>query len=144
MPMSATKQRHRAIRDLVDEQPVLNQGQLLELLAERQLAVTQPQLSRDLRVLGVVKQDGRYVLTERVTGLAALAMLLRGAQAAGANLVVVQCEPGSAGAVARALEAEELAGVVGTVAGDDTIFVAVQDQRAGDSVRALVETLIAV
>ena len=141
--MSTAQQRRKTIRTLLEEEQVPSQHQLLELLVAQGIAVTQPQLSRDLRALGVVKKDGRYVQSERVTGIAALAMLLRDARPAGANLVVLICEPGSAGAVARALEAEEgVEGIVGTVAGDDTVFVAVENKKAGAAVSDLVQTLI--
>lgn len=140
--MSATDRRRRTIEALLAEQPVASQAELQELLAARGIAATQPQLSRDLRALGVIKRDGRYHPGERVTGLGALSMLLRDALPAGPHLVVIDCEPGSASAVARALEAEEPAGLVGTLAGDDTVFVAVESKRAGDGVRALVHSLV--
>lgn len=142
--MPATQDRREAIRDLLQERPVASQEELLALLAERGIHSTQPVLSRDLRALGAVKKEGRYVLLEpeRVTPLEALQSLLRGAAAAGPHLAVVRCEPGAASAVARALEAEELAGVVGTVAGDDTIFVAVEHRAAGRAVIERIRSLL--
>lgn len=140
--MPATEQRRKAIRGLIEEQEVESQARLLELLAARGIAATQPQLSRDLRALGVVKRAGRYHLAERVTHLASLAMLLRDARPAGPHLVVLSCEPGAASAVARGLEAEEPGGLVGTVAGDDTVFVAVESEEANGAVRALVQSLL--
>lgn len=131
--MGAAETRRRTILSLISEREVSSQGELLDLLAERGLSTTQPQLSRDLRALHVAKQDGAYVVTERVTSLQTLASLLRKATTVGEHLVVVHCEPGAASAIARALEAEELEGVVGSVAGDDTVFVAVE--RAGDAQR---------
>lgn len=138
--MPITGDRREAIRQLLHERPVASQEELLALLAARGIRATQPVISRDLRALGAVKQDGRYVLLEpeRVTPLEELGSLLRGAAPAGEHLVVVRCEAGAASAVARALEAEELDGVVGTVAGDDTIFVAVESRPAG---RAVLERL---
>ena len=73
---------------------------------------------------------------------AGLRVLLRGAQAAGPNLVCVYGEPGSASAIARALEAEEFDGLVGTVAGDDTVFVAVDRKSSGEAVLALIQSLV--
>jgi transcriptional regulator of arginine metabolism len=140
--MSATDRRRQTIEELLAEQGAGSQAELLELLAARGIAATQPQLSRDLRALGVVKRDGRYYPGERVTGLAALAMLLRDALPAGPHLVVIECEAGSASAVARALEAEDPPGLVGTIAGDDTVFVAVQSKKAGEAVRDLVLALV--
>jgi transcriptional regulator of arginine metabolism len=100
-------------------------------------------LSRDLRALGVAKRAGAYelVVEERVTPLEGLAALLRGARPAGEHLVCVFSEPGAASAVARALEAESLPGLVGTVAGDDTVLAAMESDAAGSSLIARVLSL---
>jgi transcriptional regulator of arginine metabolism len=133
--------RRSAIRKILANQPIHSQGELAELLASQGIETTQPMLSRDLRSLQVAKRDGCYHLLpdERVTPLEALPSLLRGAQTAGPNLVVVSCEPGAASAVARALESESIPGVIGTVAGDDSIFVAVESKVAGTRVMQRVE-----
>lgn len=136
--------RRQAIRKILTSQTIRSQNELAELLAKKGIETTQPMLSRDLRSLEVAKQDGRYHLLqeERITPLEALPSLLRSVQVAGANLVVVRCEPGAASAVARALEAEELSGVIGTVAGDDSIFVAVDSKASGGRVQDRVETVL--
>jgi transcriptional regulator of arginine metabolism len=138
--------RRQAIEEILLGQDVRSQGQLAELLADRGIETTQPMLSRDLRSLKVAKRDGCYQLfnPERVTPLENLASLLRNAQLAGPNLVVVQCEPGAASAVARAMEAEGLRGVLGTVAGDDSIFVAVDSKVAGGRVVDRTEEILGV
>jgi transcriptional regulator of arginine metabolism len=102
-----------------------SQAELLTALEQAGHASTQPVVSRDLRVIGAVKAEGRYSLPseERVTPLQSLKALLRDAQLAGSHLVVVICEPGAASAIARALEAEADLPILGTVAGDDTVFV---------------------
>ena len=129
MPPPQTSTRRSAIRHILQGGPVRSQEELASLLADRGLATTQSMLSRDLRALGVAKRAGAYelVVEERVTPLEGLAALLRGARPAGEHLVCVFSEPGAASAVARALEAESLPGLVGTVAGDDTVFVAPAD-----------------
>ena len=144
--LNRTALRRRQILELLGEQEVKSQEELARLLGARGFGTTQPMLSRDLRALRVAKRDGAYqiVARERVTPLAELAPLLRGARQAGANLVVVQCEPGAARALARALEAEELDGFVGSVAGDDTILVAVNSSRSGAKVRRFVHSLLEV
>jgi len=141
--MQAEDRRH-AIEEILMAQDVRSQGQLAELLADRGIETTQPMLSRDLRSLKVAKRDGCYQLfsPERVTPLEHISSLLRNAQLAGPNMVVVQCEPGAASAVARALEAEEVRGVLGTVAGDDSIFVAVDSKVSGGRVVDRVETIL--
>lgn len=141
--LRTTESRRRTVRRLLEEHSVSSQAELLELLGQEGIAATQPQLSRDLRALGVSKQGGRYALAERVTGLESLAMLLRDARPAGANLVVVTCEPGSAAAVARALEAESPSGVVGTIAGDDTILLIARSAAARKRLAARLADLAA-
>ncbi len=137
-----TEARRRAIREILEAEEVQSQAELLERLAERGFQATQPLLSRDLRALSVAKRGGVYRLTERVTRLEFLAPLLRSARPAGPNLVVIACEPGAASAVARALEAEGLPGLVGTVAGDDTIFAAVLNRADGEELKAHVLGLV--
>ena len=142
--MVAVKERRERVLALLTDKAVSSQQELLTLLAEAGVESTQPVLSRDLRALGAVKRGGRYVVlsAERVTRLEALRPLLRGAEAAGPNLVVLSSEPGAASSIARALEEEEFDGLVGTVAGDDTIFVAVESERRGRAVIKLVRDLL--
>ena len=134
--MVVVRERRARVRALLTENAVPSQQELLSLLAADGVESTQPVLSRDLRALGAVKHGGRYVVieTDRVTRLEALRPLLRGADAAGPNLVILSCEPGAASSIARALEEEELDGLLGTVAGDDTIFVAVENDLRGHAV----------
>jgi len=108
------------------------------------VSTTQPVLSRELRAMKVAKRGGVYQLveSERITPLEALRSLLRSTCRAGSHMVVVRCEPGAASAIARALEAEQLPDIVGTVAGDDTVFVAVGSREAGARVRRLVVSLL--
>jgi len=142
--MVAVRERRARVRALLTENAVSSQQELLALLAADGVESTQPVLSRDLRALGAVKHGGRYVVieTDRVTRLEALQPLLRGADAAGPNLIILSCEPGSASSIARALEEEELDGLLGTVAGDDTIFVAVENERRGKAVVRRVRDLL--
>ncbi len=142
--MVAVRERRARVRSLLMENAVSSQQELLSLLAADGVESTQPVLSRDLRALGAVKHGGRYVVieTDRVTRLEALQPLLRGADPAGSNLVILSCEPGAASSIARALEEEELDGLLGTVAGDDTIFVAVDSDRRGRAVVKRVRDLL--
>ena len=140
--MLPTHLRRQEISNLLRRHEVQNQAQLLELLAAGGFQVTQPQLSRDLRALRAVKRDGAYRLSERVTPLAKLASLLRDARPAGPDLLVVRCEPGAASAVARALEGEDLEGLAGTIAGDDTVFVALDERQHGTAILDLIHSLI--
>lgn len=142
---SSVQDRRALIRSLLAEHEVQSQQELLQLLAERGFATTQPVLSRDLRKLKVAKREGIYQLVsegERVTPLEKLQALLRSVKPAGSHLVVVGTEPGAANAIARAIEAEEPTGLVGTLAGDDTVFVAVHSQQTGRDLTELLNSLL--
>lgn len=141
MPSTAT--RRDVVKALLDEHDVESQAQLIELLARRGFAVSQPALSRDLRALRVAKQAGVYRIpdVETVTPLVTLRSLLRSA-APVTHTIAVRCEPGAASAVARALEAEDIEGFEGTVAGDDTVLVFVSSKAAGERVQTRVAELV--
>ncbi len=142
--MSRSTDRQAAIRRLLAAGEFRSQEELRHSLAREGFPVSQPVLSRDLRALPAAKRDGVYVLLDqdRVTPLEAIHALLRDAAPAGPHLVVVRCEPGAASAIARALEAEELPGLVGTVAGDDTILAAVASRTAGRRLVQRVRSLL--
>ena len=120
-----------------------SQEELQHRLARRGIDVAQPTLSRDLKDLGLAKTAGGYVVPGADSSLSDRELRLRrsesleralrewvlGAFAAG-NLVVVKTPPAAAHPVARALDEAELEGVVGTIAGDDTIFLAAASAAA--------------
>ncbi len=142
--VNLTRERRGTLRRILTEHDCASQEQILHELAVRGVQTTQPVLSRDLRALRAAKRDGVYSLLEndRVTPLESLRSLLRGTCFAGPHMVIVRCEPGAASAVARALEAEGIDGLLGTVAGDDTVFTAVEGPDAGERVRHRVITLL--
>ncbi|HEX6883469.1 MAG TPA: hypothetical protein VF530_08820 [Planctomycetota bacterium] len=141
--MSASEARRAAIRRLVLENALRSQGELRARLKAAGFRASQPVLSRDLRLLRVAKEAGVYRLLEpeRVTPLSALRSLLRSCEPA-RELLLLRCEPGAASAVARALEAEEIEGAVGTVAGDDTVLVALDSKAAAQRVKKRVTQLV--
>lgn len=117
--------RLKAIADLVSSVSVTRQEQLLGLLTKSGYSVTQASVSRDLDELGITKVDGRYTLPKKpITATEAEALTLR---RAGDNLIVARCAPGMASAAAVRIDALDLSEIVGTIAGDDTIFIAVAD-----------------
>jgi transcriptional regulator of arginine metabolism len=142
--MSRSEERRAAIRQIVLEESVRSQGELRARLKSAGFRASQPVLSRDLRLLRVAKEAGVYQLREpeRVTSLSTLKLLLRSAEVA-REFVLLRCEPGAASAIARALEAEELDGIVGTVAGDDTVLVALSSKAAATRVKKRVAALVA-
>lgn len=142
--METPSARRQLLAELLREAGAANQAELQAALKKRGVRASQPVLSRDLRALGAVKRDGAYRLEEeqRVTPLDSLRPLLRGMREAGPNLLILACEPGAANAIARALEAEAIPGVAGTLAGDDTVFVAVGQRKAARAVRERVGALL--
>jgi len=131
-----------------------SQEELGRALARAGVATTQATLSRDLRSLGVAKRadaDGRvgYELPtparetldreRRILDLRAFVNEVRTAQ----NLVVVRTPPGHAHGVARAIDLGELGGVVGSVAGDDTVLIVAESAAAARRLRRHLEELAA-
>lgn len=124
--------RHRRIVEIISENAVANQSDLAAMLTADGFSVTQASVSRDLVELGVIKRDGKYVISRRPTvmgGIEGLSFAL-----AGPNLIVGRCSSGMASAVTVRIDAAKIAEIVGTIAGDDTIFVAVDNQTAQKSV----------
>jgi transcriptional regulator of arginine metabolism len=126
--MLEKERRHQKVLSLIRAKPVATQGELTRLLEGAGFAVTQSSVSRDIAELGVVKRRGRYVVPQATD--AAKARGLLSLTTAGASLVVARCEPGLASAVAVEIDAASITEVVGTLAGEDTIFVAVEDVKA--------------
>jgi transcriptional regulator of arginine metabolism len=143
--MADPTDRRDAIRELLREEEISSQEELIEKLSRRGLRTSQPVLSRDLRALNVAiaKQAGVYRLheEERVTPLEALKSLLRSVHPV-QHFLLMRCEPGAASAVARALEAEAPDGLIGTIAGDDTVLVAAATHAASQRVRRRVQELL--
>lgn len=135
--MTSKAQRQLRIADWLREDMVGSQEELVARLSAFGIAATQATVSRDLLELGAVKlkRDGaiRYVMPDQVEpGHAAnkldrlLAEWADSIVTAG-NLLVIRTPPGSANLVANALDSAGLPEVAGTIAGDDTIFVAIVD-----------------
>ena len=129
--------RRTAIVRLLRTSPVRRQEELVRLLKREGHAVTQSSVSRDLRELGVLKHSDGYVLPDTAELAArtqdkfsAVAQFVREVRTAGTSITVVKTTIGSAGSVAAAIDKAGWEDVVGTVSGDDTIFIATADARA--------------
>ncbi|HOI08917.1 MAG TPA: arginine repressor [Myxococcota bacterium] len=122
--------RQQAIRALLREQVIRRQDDLIRALRERGFDVTQSSVSRDLADLGAAKVDGRYALRPPVAAptpareMIDAARSLRGIRPAGPNLLVLLTPPGRAQLAGLAIDRAGWPEAVGTVAGDDTVFVA--------------------
>lgn len=130
----STAARREALRRIVRESGVGRQQDLVRLLRQAGHDVTQSSVSRDLRELGVAKRGDRYVLPEggdpAVDDFDAIAGFVRSVRAAGPSLTVIRTTVGAAQSVAIALDHAAWAEVVGTLSGDDTIFIATEDAAA--------------
>ena len=119
--------RHQKILSLIRAKPIGTQGDLAAHLERAGVTATQSSVSRDLEELGIVKHRGRYTLP-RANGAAARGLL--SLDMAGDALVIARTEPGLASAVAVEIDGATIPEIVGTIAGEDTIFVAVSERKA--------------
>jgi transcriptional regulator of arginine metabolism len=132
--MPSSEARRDAIREILSGRPIANQGELLRRLGARGIRASQATLSRDMAMLGVrraVGPDGPRYLVDGNGGalpLEPVRRLVDGIESNGA-LVIVRTKSSAAATVARALDEAGLTEVMGTLAGDDTVFVA--PRRAG-------------
>ncbi len=120
------EQRQTNILKLIATRQISRQEELAELLDKKNFNVTQSSISRDLEELGIIKSGGFYALPQKPKN--AMAFGLLSLNNAGENMIVARCEVGLASAVAVRIDAAGIAAIVGTIAGDDTIFVAVKDR----------------
>ena len=120
--------RQQVILSLLESHRVKSQVELLDLLRGHGISATQSSVSRDLRDLGVGWIGGRYALPSEHDandpGVAEVSGFLRGLRPAGANLTVILTMAGTAQAVALAIDRAGWPELVGTMAGDDTVFAA--------------------
>jgi transcriptional regulator of arginine metabolism len=148
--MSSKVQRQRAIAVLVAKHAVTNQPQLVDLLSDEGIAATQATVSRDLEDLGAVKVrvpggDTVYAIPEYEPARIAPEEQLRRVMGewvaevkVSGDLVVLRTPPGCAHVVASALDRSGLNGILGTVAGDDTLLCVAEESVGG---RGLAEHL---
>ena len=123
----------QAILRLIDERSVTDQAQFLDVLRERGFYLTQPTLSRHLKKLTVMKREGRYQRVDPGASEVPPYTL----SLAPPNLMVLRTRPGHAQLIGYRLDAAHITGLVGTVAGDDTVFLATSGDiaRVEDQVR---------
>ena len=125
--MHKTK-RQQKILNLIRARRIGTQQELTAMLERAGFVATQSSISRDLEELGVVKHHGHYSLPRATDGAASRG--LHGLEPAGDCLVVVKCEPGLASAVAVEIDRASIPEIVGTLAGEDTVFIAVPERKA--------------
>jgi transcriptional regulator of arginine metabolism len=139
------KLRQRAILDLIRTQEITSQEQLLEELLARKIDVSQSTLSRDIQELGLAKSGGHYTVVGAEPPRASDDVIRRTLRefltdvAVAQNLVVLKTGPGHASTVSRAVDDAGWEEIVGSLAGDDTIFVAArsvnESRRVAERIR---------
>ncbi|MBO5634592.1 MAG: ArgR family transcriptional regulator [Bacteroidales bacterium] len=140
--MKGKLERHRIIKEVVGNGKVASQEELAEILENKGIVVAQATLSRDIRDLGITKlHDGegyyyslpggyspRLVSIETVSSSSSI----KSVEFTG-HLAVLKTMPGHANMVASIIDAASLSEVAGTIAGDDTIFLAIREDASRDS-----------
>jgi transcriptional regulator of arginine metabolism len=119
-------ERQQKILEIIGARRVATQQQLARELKRRGIEATQSSISRDIVELGLTKMQGRYTAPQAaLAGSPVVAV-----ETAGDNLIIIKTVIGQASATALAIDQAQVSEVVGTVAGDDTLFVAVRDAGA--------------
>jgi len=121
------EKRQQTILDLIRARNIETQDKLTGSLSKKGFSATQSSVSRDLDELGIVKINGYYSLPQAETkqdfGLFSI-------EAAGENLIVAKCGSGLASAICVRIDRAKTTEIIGTIAGDDTIFIAVKDRKS--------------
>ena len=151
--MSTKQRRQQTIARLIGQRAVGNQPQLLQLLADEGIAATQATVSRDLDELGAIKVrvpggQTAYAMPElesdRLVPFEQLRRVLGewvGEVSSSANLVILRTPPGCAHVVASALDRSALDGLLGTVAGDDTVLCVAASDITGEELACRLRSL---
>lgn len=145
-PLARKRHRQQALARLVADREHATQAELVRALRQAGFPATQATVSRDIVELGLVKvaRDGHHAYSPPVMspGTAGVDRLRRFCEdnpvdaSSASSLVVLRSLPGSANALAAAFDAASFPEAVGTIAGDDTVFVAVKRERDGHALAA--------
>lgn len=119
--------RQDAILKLIGAMRIARQAELVQTLRDHGFEVTQASVSRDLEELGIVKINGAYSQPERSGNAFGIGLI--NVESAGDSMIVAKTYSGLASASAVRIDAAKLEDIVGTIAGDDTIFIAVKGQK---------------
>lgn len=137
--------RQGQILNIIRSQQINTQEELARELAQHGIQTTQVTLSRDIREMGLVKTgEGYRTMPSEQSGPELADVIdeyMRDVKVA-QNMLVIRTSPGNANTLAVALDNADLSEVVGTVAGDDTVFVVTPDNAAADQLRQWLLDLI--
>ncbi|HBF11302.1 MULTISPECIES: arginine repressor [Thermotoga] len=139
------KRRQELIKKIIHEKRISNQFQIVEELKKYGIKAVQPTIARDLKEIGAVKimdESGNYVyrLLDETPVIDPWKELKRNFKSfvesidRAGNLIVIKTIPGTASGIARVIDRLDIDEIVGTLAGDDTIFVAVRDPESCEKI----------
>ncbi len=134
------------MRAIIVEEPISSQSVMINRLRDAGFEVTQATVSRDLKAIGASRRDDRYLISSLNTGDETLEALARAIDEFAESIMrsgrmaVIRTPPGAAQIVAAAIDAAHLEGVLGTIAGDDTLLLITDaDATAREAVKYLEE-----
>ena len=147
------RNRHKLIREIVENNKVTTQEEIIRYLATYNVTVTQTTVSRDLNELNLSKtrdENGQYFYTlpyeftsdEYAAKFTTIFRESVITLASTGNLLIIKCYTGMGNAACAALDTMNLPEIVGTIAGDDTIFVAVASEEMCEKLMAKLNTMI--
>ncbi len=140
--------RRTTLAKIIREQSVGRQSELVAMLRKQGHVATQSSVSRDLRELGVAKLGQRYVLPEPgvpvKNDFSTLKQFVGAVLAAGPNLTVLKTTVGAAQSVAVAIDTARWPEVIGTISGDDTIFIATSGAREQQKLQARLHSIFGI
>jgi len=119
--------RHQAMLEIINRKPIATQQELAAELSRRGFEVNQSSVSRDIVKLGLAKLDGYYAAPNAALNAGAPVTSI---DTAGDNLIVIKTDVGLAQPAALTIDRAGINEIVGTVAGDDTILVAIKNEAA--------------
>jgi transcriptional regulator of arginine metabolism len=129
-------ERQEFLRNLLRTSRCKNQAQVVRAMQDGGFEVTQPLISRDFQELGVSKVLGHYAIVEQgaeksaKSSAGSVVALLKSSEPVGPNLVVVRTESGAASVVGEAFDRLKLAGIAGSIAGDNTLLIITRNRAS--------------
>lgn len=144
LAQDAKRRRQDALLEIIQEGALATQEELVAALKKGGVKTTQASLSRDIAELGIVKLNGSYAVQTTPAApdpempLRAFVLSIR---TAGQNLLVLKTRTGTAPQVGLALDARPERGIVGTIAGDDTVFAAMESPAAAKRLLRHIESI---
>jgi transcriptional regulator of arginine metabolism len=138
-----SSERRRRLLAAIEAGEIHSQSDAVHFLKKSGFVVTQATASRDLQSLGAVRgrgSDGKmtYQISQKLNRLGAEILSIHRSE----NLLVIKTPPGAAQLVAGIIDQSSIASILGTIAGDDTIFIALTDRSKGVSVSRSISELV--